>query len=103
MLKLTATSPFSVTNRDLGTEMRLNEDPPCGDWFVTSLCVDVNRPRAQVESGYLSCQPGGALRVPRIRPIHVESELQLTIREPRSRGSAASLDVREGFSASLKR
>ena len=35
-------------------------------------------------------------RTRRIRAIRVESELQLTIRELRSRGSGASLDVREG-------
>ena len=34
--------------------------------------------------------------VPCIHAIRVESELQLTIRELRSRGSGASLDVREG-------
>jgi len=48
-----------------------------------------------IPSGTPSCQQGGALRIPRIRPIRVESELRLTARELRSRGSGASLDVRE--------
>jgi hypothetical protein len=68
-------APFTPTH---------NEGLPCRDCLLP------------VECGYPSRQPSGAPRIPRIRPIRVESELQLTIRELRSRGSGASLDVREG-------
>jgi DSBA-like thioredoxin domain len=60
-----------------------NEDPPGGDWF---LACEIRLPFSPI-----NWRP----RPRRIRAIRVESELRLTARESRSRGSGASLDVRE--------
>ena len=66
--------PFPLTH---------NLAPPCGDW----LCP--------VKSRYPSWQSGRAPRILRIRPMRVKSEQRFTVRESRSRGSSASLDVPE--------
>ena len=47
-------------------------------------------------SNFLGAYLVGSLGARLIHAIRVESELQVTIRESRSRGSGASLDVREG-------
>ena len=60
-----------------------NVDPLGGDWF---LACEIRLPFSPI-----NWRP----RTRRIRAIRVESELQLTIRESRSRGFGASLDVRE--------
>jgi hypothetical protein len=61
-----------------------NEDPPGKDWF---LACEIRLPFSPI-----NWRP----RTRRIRAIRVESELRLTARESRSRGSGASLDVPEG-------
>jgi len=61
-----------------------NEDQPRGDWFVTG----------GIRLPFLPTR-WSAMHTP-IRPIRVESELRLTVRESQSQGFGAPLDVREG-------
>src|SRR6516165_1211057 len=60
-----------------------NEDPPCGDWFVT----------AGIRLPFLPTR-WSATHTPN-PSIRVESELRLTVRESQSQGFGASLDVPE--------